>query len=613
MPDVEAVPSPPETTVRLVESPPTPLRVQGAKHVFAVQAAAVSLGEVVRPLPSSTLPTTARTTAPSPFVTTAAAMPTTTMPTTTAANRPTTMMETGTAVTDSLALTGWPDEERYVKARFRVDHTRRGVLTAEQEEEWSDWEITTNVPIVEKRGYYEVVEVSHPLVAASPPRRKKRKRRRTPHVALVSREDLGRRKNAWTQGPYQVEVPVTPEGLLLRIALYRGRPCFLGYVPQRNGLPGPAQVRNLLADRFDVLVAIDQVSIVGWDFPAVVSLLRRHGGQPTRRLGFLPGQTPLAPPPLAPPVSLAAAQDSDDEVEVEPEEALVAEEEDDDEVMVMEESPTPAVRLDDSDVNSSDDDDDVESLEQVKTKRVALTPGSSGSERDSDFQVSDREEAADDDEELQEAMGHRPTVPPTGGSQAAAANGTATPSTGTPVTGGAAMPTFRYPTHWPANFGPPLQTANQATADSRMAVPSRGPYANNQQILPNFAPLYFQNPGKMGANQANVFQAQQTQMQPRSITVPAEYTVALPVLSNGGLGIEVGNLYGKMAVLSTPALGDGTPNLAAGLFRNPCDYIVAVDGTRVHNMSFADITTILKDHHGRSLRMLVMRDKRSCP
>jgi hypothetical protein len=529
------------------------------------------------------------------------------------------MMETGTAVTDSLALTGWPDEERYVKARFRVDHRRRGVLTAEQEEEWSDWEITTNVPIVEKRGYYEVVEVSHPLVTASPPRRKKRKRRRTPHVALVSREDVGRRKNAWTQGPYQVEVPVTPQGLLLRIALYRGRPCFLGYVPQRNGRPGPAQVRNLLADRFDVLVAIDQVSIVGWDFSAVVSLLRRHGGQPTRRLGFLPGQAPLAPPPLVPPVSAAAAPDSDDEVEVE--EALVAEEEDDDEVMVMEASPTPAVRRDDSDENSSDDDD-IESPGQVKTKRVALTPGSSGSERDSDFEVSDREEAADDDEELQEAMGHcptagaasfRPTVPAGGGSQATAANGTAMPSTGTPVTGGAAMPTFRYPTHWPANFGPPLQTDNQATADSRMALPSRGPYANNQQILPNFAPLHFRIPGKMGANQANVFQAQQTQMQPRSITVPAEYTVALPVMSNGGLGIEVDILYGRMAVLNTPALGDGTPNLAAGLFRNPGDYIVAVDGTRVHSMSCADVITILKDNRDKSLRMLVMRDKRMMP
>jgi hypothetical protein len=481
------------------------------------------------------------------------------------------------------------------------------------------------------RGWYDVDDTNP--YAGPPPRKRRRRGTSSQHQALVSLETIATRQNAWTTGPYQIEIPITPEGLLLRIALYRGRPCFLGYLPTRNGRPGPAQVRNLLADRFDVLVAIDQVSITGWEFSAVRSLLRQHRGQRTRRLGFLPGRPPLLPKP--PVVVVPSPADSDDEndgrrVET-PREVLVEEEDDDDNNNNEDDDPTPTkVRFDDSDENSSDDDDDkaddnAPMMLVAKAKTVVdLTPGSSESERDSDFEVSDHDDASNDDEELHEAMMMGRPPASTGRSAApvfppGVAHGKGNHATAAQGTTGATMPRFQYPTLWPSNFGPPRQTANQATADSRMAMVNRpgmatGMYANNNnnnnnQQIPNVGPLYYQPQRPIGANQLGTFQALQAQIHGGTPAVPAEYTVALPVMSRGGLGVEVGNFYQKVAVLSTPAMDDGTPNRAAGRFRSPCDYIVAVDGTRVEDKTFDDVVEMLRDHQGKTLRMLVMRDK----
>ncbi len=76
-------------------------------------------------------------------------------------------------------------------------------------------------------------------------------------------------------GEYDTILPVTCEGLLMNVGEVNGAVSFLGYRQLKCGAKGPAEVRGLVHEIGDVIIAINGESVVGKTFAEVIQILKK--------------------------------------------------------------------------------------------------------------------------------------------------------------------------------------------------------------------------------------------------------------------------------------------------------------------------------------------------
>jgi hypothetical protein len=78
-------------------------------------------------------------------------------------------------------------------------------------------------------------------------------------------------------GEYDAVLPVTPFGLMLNVGEMNGSVAFLGYRQGPNGIKGPAEVKQLMRNVGDKIIAVNGVSTINKSFQEVIALLKASG------------------------------------------------------------------------------------------------------------------------------------------------------------------------------------------------------------------------------------------------------------------------------------------------------------------------------------------------
>jgi hypothetical protein len=92
-----------------------------------------------------------------------------------------------------------------------------------------------------------------------------------------------KRKEVDDKDLYTVIVPVTAEGLLIKIANVKIGVIFTGYRRFQNGDVGPVEAANLFRDRGDLIVSVDGTWIVDKTWEETQRLLTQHNGRSERK------------------------------------------------------------------------------------------------------------------------------------------------------------------------------------------------------------------------------------------------------------------------------------------------------------------------------------------
>ena len=88
-------------------------------------------------------------------------------------------------------------------------------------------------------------------------------------------------------GEYDVVVPITSTGLMMNVGEVQGSVAFLGYRRFPNGVKGPSEVRRLVRNVGDRILAVDGVTTVNKSFKDVISLLKESGKKSFAYMRFL--------------------------------------------------------------------------------------------------------------------------------------------------------------------------------------------------------------------------------------------------------------------------------------------------------------------------------------
>ena len=88
-------------------------------------------------------------------------------------------------------------------------------------------------------------------------------------------------------GEYDAVVPITAKGLLLNVGEIHGSVAFLGYRQFPDGSKGPAQIKNLIRNVGDKIIAVDGKSTIGKSFKEVIALLRESAKNRYAYMRFL--------------------------------------------------------------------------------------------------------------------------------------------------------------------------------------------------------------------------------------------------------------------------------------------------------------------------------------
>lgn len=88
-------------------------------------------------------------------------------------------------------------------------------------------------------------------------------------------------------GEYDAVVPITSKGLMMNVGEIHGSVAFLGYRTFPDGSKGPAELRNLIRNVGDKIIAVDGVSTVNKSFKEVINLLRESGKNQFSFMRFL--------------------------------------------------------------------------------------------------------------------------------------------------------------------------------------------------------------------------------------------------------------------------------------------------------------------------------------
>lgn len=75
-------------------------------------------------------------------------------------------------------------------------------------------------------------------------------------------------------GEYDVRIPVTSSGLMLNVGEVKGNVAFLGYRKLPDGSPGPSEIRRLVRNHGDIIIAVNGQSVVGKSFQQVIPHLK---------------------------------------------------------------------------------------------------------------------------------------------------------------------------------------------------------------------------------------------------------------------------------------------------------------------------------------------------
>lgn len=76
------------------------------------------------------------------------------------------------------------------------------------------------------------------------------------------------------EGEYDVRIPVTSSGLMLNVGEVKGSVAFLGYRKLPDGSPGPSEIRQLVRNHGDIIIAVNGQSVVGKSFQQVIPHLK---------------------------------------------------------------------------------------------------------------------------------------------------------------------------------------------------------------------------------------------------------------------------------------------------------------------------------------------------
>ena len=88
-------------------------------------------------------------------------------------------------------------------------------------------------------------------------------------------------------GEYDAIVPITSKGLLLNVGEIHGSVAFLGYRQFPNGSKGPAEIKNIIRNVGDKIIAVDGESTIGKTFKEVIAMLRESAKNRYAYMRFL--------------------------------------------------------------------------------------------------------------------------------------------------------------------------------------------------------------------------------------------------------------------------------------------------------------------------------------
>lgn len=88
-------------------------------------------------------------------------------------------------------------------------------------------------------------------------------------------------------GEYDTIIPITAKGLMMNVGEINGSVAFLGYRPFPDGSKGPAEVKKLVRNVGDKIIAVDGVSTIGKSFKEVISMLKESGKNKFAYMRFL--------------------------------------------------------------------------------------------------------------------------------------------------------------------------------------------------------------------------------------------------------------------------------------------------------------------------------------
>ena len=88
-------------------------------------------------------------------------------------------------------------------------------------------------------------------------------------------------------GEYDAIVPITSKGLMMNVGEIHGSVAFLGYRTFPDGTKGPAELKKLIRNVGDKIIAVDGVSTVDKTFKEVINLLRESGKNKFAFMRFL--------------------------------------------------------------------------------------------------------------------------------------------------------------------------------------------------------------------------------------------------------------------------------------------------------------------------------------